>query len=158
VAEVMDLGFGKCSLQVQVPANGGVERVEDLVGRNIVSSFTALTEKYFRGLEEGAEGVNGVKKGEEVEGGEKRGLKTQIKFVGGSVEAACALGVADGIVDLVGTSCRLFLSTANFQFFLSPYSSTPQKKNTHQLTYIPPHPQNPAKRCAPPASAQSPQS
>jgi len=28
-------------------------------------------------------------------------LKTKIKFVGGSVEAACALGVADGIVDLV---------------------------------------------------------
>ena len=29
-------------------------------------------------------------------------LKTRIKYVGGSVEAACALGVADGIVDLVG--------------------------------------------------------
>ena len=28
-------------------------------------------------------------------------LKTVIKYVGGSVEAACALGVADGIVDLV---------------------------------------------------------
>jgi ATP phosphoribosyltransferase len=29
-------------------------------------------------------------------------LKTKIKYVGGSVEAACALGVADGSVDLVG--------------------------------------------------------
>ena len=28
-------------------------------------------------------------------------LRTRIKYVGGSVEAACALGVADGIVDLV---------------------------------------------------------
>lgn len=33
--------------------------------------------------------------------GEKTKLRTNIKYVGGSVEAACALGVADGIVDLV---------------------------------------------------------
>ena len=32
---------------------------------------------------------------------EKPKLRTHVKFVGGSVEAACALGVADGIVDLV---------------------------------------------------------
>lgn len=97
VVEVMDLGFGKCALQVQVPATGGINKPEDLIGRNIVSSFTALTEKYFRAMEQG-EGANGVKDGEE-----KPKLKTTIKYVGGSVEAACALGVADGIVDLVGT-------------------------------------------------------
>lgn len=28
-------------------------------------------------------------------------------YLGGSVEAACALGVADGIVDLVGPCCRV---------------------------------------------------
>ncbi|KAI4785382.1 ATP phosphoribosyltransferase, partial [Aureobasidium sp. EXF-8845] len=43
-------------------------------------------EVYFRELE-------GKKEGEK--------LDTHIKYVGGSVEAACALGVADGIVDLV---------------------------------------------------------
>ncbi|GAT20438.1 DNA mismatch repair protein Msh3 [Aspergillus luchuensis] len=32
---------------------------------------------------------------------DKSELSTKIKYVGGSVEAACALGVADGIVDLV---------------------------------------------------------
>ncbi|KAF8188600.1 hypothetical protein K438DRAFT_1764341 [Mycena galopus ATCC 62051] len=30
------------------------------------------------------------------------GSKTKIEYIGGSVEAACALGLADGIVDLVG--------------------------------------------------------
>ncbi|KAJ5492083.1 ATP phosphoribosyltransferase HisG [Penicillium expansum] len=86
VEEILDLGFGACKLQVQVPEKGELKEAKDLVGRNVVTSFTALTEAFFRNLE-GAEA------------GQK--LTTKIKYVGGSVEAACALGVADGIVDLV---------------------------------------------------------
>ncbi|KAI9374348.1 muts domain V-domain-containing protein [Aspergillus egyptiacus] len=86
VQEIMDLGFGGCKLQVQVPEKGDVKEAKELVGKNVVTSFTALSEQFFRRLE-------GV-----PEGGEQ---KTKIKYVGGSVEAACALGVADGIVDLV---------------------------------------------------------
>ena len=98
--EVMDLDFGRCKLQVQVPAKGGIESARDLVGKNIVTSFTGLTERYFRGLEE--EGEHGLTQEKNAP------LKTKIKYVGGSVEAACALGVADGIVDLVGTK-NIFL-------------------------------------------------
>jgi ATP phosphoribosyltransferase len=98
VEEVMDLEFGKCSLQVQVPANGKYSRPEDLVGKNVVTSFVGLTERYFARLE-GHQVDDGIENGEEKLA---RKLKTKIKFVGGSVEAACALGVADGIVDLVG--------------------------------------------------------
>ncbi|CAI7574453.1 uncharacterized protein N7487_007609 [Penicillium crustosum] len=86
VEEILDLGFGACKLQVQVPEKGQLKEAKDLVGSNVVTSFTALTEAFFRKLE-GAEA------------GQK--LATKIKYVGGSVEAACALGVADGIVDLV---------------------------------------------------------
>lgn len=94
VEEVMDLDFGKCSLQVQVPAKGDLVKPEDLIGKNVVTSFTNLTEQYFRKLEaEQAGHTNGEAKDAK--------LKTIIKYVGGSVEAACALGVADGIVDLV---------------------------------------------------------
>lgn len=75
---------------MQVPEKGELKEAKDLVGRNVVTSFTALTEAFFRNLE-GAEA------------GQK--LATKIKYVGGSVEAACALGVADGIVDLVGMLC-----------------------------------------------------
>ena len=82
----MDLGFGSCKLQVQVPVKGGFHSARDLVGRNIVTSFTALAGNFFGKLDQ--------EKGD--------GSKTNIKYVGGSVEAACALGVADGIVDLVG--------------------------------------------------------
>jgi ATP phosphoribosyltransferase len=85
---VLELGFGGCKLQVQVPQKGDVAEASQLVGKNIVTSFTGLSQQYFAKLE-------GV--------GKTSDLKTKIKYVGGSVEAACALGLADGIVDLVGT-------------------------------------------------------
>jgi ATP phosphoribosyltransferase-like protein len=92
----MDLGFGKCSLQVQVPEKGSIRDPTQLVGMNIVTSFTGLTEQYFaqlEGMSSKRESINGTVS--------PRKLRTKIKFVGGSVEAACALGVADAIVDLV---------------------------------------------------------
>lgn len=93
---ILDLGFGGCKLQVQVPEKGSIQTPEELVGKNIVTSFTNLSENYFRALEEKSQ-PNG-----QANGDTKPKLKTTIKYVGGSVEAACALGVADGIVDLVG--------------------------------------------------------
>ncbi len=91
---MLDLGFGSCALKVQVPEKGQISDSRDLVGKNVVTSFVGLTEKYFARLE-----------GQEISNREvpvRSVLKTKIKYVGGSVEAACALGVADGIVDLVG--------------------------------------------------------
>ncbi|KAL8756622.1 MAG: hypothetical protein Q9199_002809 [Rusavskia elegans] len=93
--EVLDLGFGYCQLQVQVPKNGPYKEPKDLIGRNISTSFAGLSKKYFEALEAqygGATNGNGTT---------SKQLRTKIKYLGGSVEAACALGVADGIVDLV---------------------------------------------------------
>ncbi|KAL8997795.1 MAG: hypothetical protein Q9169_003044 [Polycauliona sp. 2 TL-2023] len=93
--EVLDLGFGHCQLQVQVPKSGPYKEPKDLIGRNISTSFPGLTRKYFGHLEEKyADNTNG-------DGANSEHLRTKIKYLGGSVEAACALGVADGIVDLV---------------------------------------------------------
>lgn len=83
VSDLLDLQFGKCKLQVQVPANGPYDLPEQLIGKKIVSSFTRLSSDYFKALEKTDEPL------------------TKIKFVGGSVEASCALGVGDAIVDLV---------------------------------------------------------
>lgn len=99
VNEIMDLGFGACRLQVQVPEHGTFQTSEQLVGKTVVTSFTRLTENYFRQLEATASQTNGT-----TNSTSSTNLRTVIKYVGGSVEAACALGVADGIVDLVGTS------------------------------------------------------
>ncbi|GMM31835.1 ATP phosphoribosyltransferase [Martiniozyma asiatica (nom. inval.)] len=82
----MDLAFGKCKLQIQVPVDGPYTKAEQLIGKTIVTSFTKLSREYFEKLE-------GKLPGEKLE--------TVIKYVGGSVEASCALGVGDAIVDLV---------------------------------------------------------
>ncbi|KAK1817829.1 ATP phosphoribosyltransferase (ATP-PRTase) (ATP-PRT) [Friedmanniomyces endolithicus] len=98
VEQILDLGFGRCKLQVQVPEKGEVERPEQLVGKTIATSFDGLSRKYFRELERkvgGGEQVNGS-----GEGGEGK-LQTNILHLSGSVEAAYSLGMADAVVDLV---------------------------------------------------------
>lgn len=87
VTEALRLGFGKCSLQVQVPEAGPIKTIKDLAGKRVVTSFEVLSGEYFSKVDEEL-GLHG-------EG------RTKIEYVGGSVEAACALGLADGIVDLV---------------------------------------------------------
>lgn len=92
--EIMDLSFGACKLQVQVPDKGPYTTPSDLIGKNIGTSFVHLAADYFAVLESEA----ALAKGERA----PSKLKTNIIELSGSVEAACALGVADGIVDLVG--------------------------------------------------------
>jgi len=87
VTELVNLEFGTCKLQVQVPQNGPYQTVESLAGKRIVTSYEELAQQYFKKVDE------------------RVGLKpdegTRIEYISGSVEAACALGLADGIVDLV---------------------------------------------------------
>lgn len=83
VSEGLRLGFGKCALQVQVPEASSIKTVEDLAGKRVVTSFEVLAGAYFDELDSQLQ-LSGDK-------------KTQIEYVGGSVEAACALGLADGI-------------------------------------------------------------
>ncbi|EPQ54881.1 HisG-domain-containing protein [Gloeophyllum trabeum ATCC 11539] len=87
VTEVLQLNFGKCALQVQVPEAGSIKSVEDLAGKRVVTSFEVLAGEYFSKVDDRLQLA-----------GESR---TKIEYVSGSVEAACALGLADGIVDLV---------------------------------------------------------
>lgn len=89
VEHVMDLGFGKCKLCVQGPVADNIMNVEELAGKRIVTSFPHLTKQYFDPIDE------------------KKGVKTSINFVSGSVEAACGLGLADGVVDLVETGTTM---------------------------------------------------
>lgn len=81
--EVLRLAFGKCSLQVQVPEAGPHKTAKDLAGKRIVTSFEVLAGEYFGRIDE------------ELQLTDKN--RTKIEYVGGSVEAACALGLADGI-------------------------------------------------------------
>ena len=94
VTHVMDLGFGKCKLCVQAPVADNIQDVGTLAGKRIVTSFPELTKEFFK------------------EHDEKMGVSTKVKFVSGSVEAACGLGLADGIVDLVETGTTMRVSTS----------------------------------------------
>ncbi|KAH9971990.1 HisG, C-terminal domain-containing protein [Lactifluus volemus] len=71
VTEILQLGFGKCALQVQLRSSR----------RPVFCHVDARV-----GLASSTEDDN---------------KRTSIEYLGGSVEAACALGLADGIVDLV---------------------------------------------------------
>ena len=89
VNHVMDLGFGKCKLCVQAPIADKIENVESLAGKRIVTSFPELSKAFFQPLDE------------------KLGVSTKVNVLSGSVEAACGLGLADAVVDLVETGTTM---------------------------------------------------
>ena len=104
VTELLPLDFGKCALQVQVPVSSPFQTLESLAGKRVVSSFEVISGKLFKEVDTRA-GLSGEQ-------------ATKVEYVGGSVEAACALGMADGIVDLVGESST----------FLFGFSSSSQSR------------------------------
>jgi ATP phosphoribosyltransferase len=83
VTETLRLSFGKCALQVQVPDAGSVTSVDALAGKRIVTSFEVLAGRFFADVDDRVGLVGDA--------------RTSIEYVGGSVEAACALGLADAI-------------------------------------------------------------
>jgi len=93
VDHIMDLGFGKCKLCVQAPVAHNVKNVEELAGKRVVTSFPDLTRQFFQKFDEA------------------KGVETKVKFVSGSVEAACGLGLADAVVDLVETGTTMKVRT-----------------------------------------------
>ncbi|KAI8378059.1 mitochondrial carrier domain-containing protein [Radiomyces spectabilis] len=83
VREVLQLDFGKCRLCLQVPVNSEYKSLQCVSGKRIVTSFDGYARKVFESIDR------------------ETGKNTTISYVSGSVEAACALGLADGIIDLV---------------------------------------------------------
>lgn len=88
VDEIMGLSFGACKLCVQAPVSSKIEDASQLSGKRIVTSFPNLARQFFDQYDT-----------------EQR--RTHIKYVSGSVEAACGLGLADAVVDLVETGTTM---------------------------------------------------
>ncbi len=82
VRELLRLGFGACTLEAAVPAESPLQRLEDLRGARVATSFPRLASEL---LPEPIELVD----------------------VHGSVELAPRLGLADAIVDLVSSGSTL---------------------------------------------------
>ncbi|KAI8913626.1 hypothetical protein EDD86DRAFT_187743 [Gorgonomyces haynaldii] len=100
VVQLLPLGFGKCDLSVQVPISSGITSPEQLIGKRIVTSFSNVTSRFFKQLED-QKSLEDIKKDLQTPAKFQGTTKTSITHLGGSVEAACGLGLAEGIVDLV---------------------------------------------------------
>jgi ATP phosphoribosyltransferase len=96
VTEELRLGFGKCALQVQVPETSSIKTAEDLAGKRVVTSFEVVAGQYFNDIDKRL--------------GLQDDQRTKIEYVGGSVEAACSLGLADGIGELHFTISSEYIS------------------------------------------------
>lgn len=90
VDEILKTGFGVCQLAVQAPKVKKLQHPKELCGKRLATSFPYLTEKYFKSLAE-----------------EFNLPMPTIRTISGSVEAACGLGLADGVVDLVETGATM---------------------------------------------------
>ena len=120
VQRIMDLGFGKCSLCVQAPVISNITDVKMLAGKRIVTSFPNLTKKYFDVLVQ------------------ELGVETKIRFVSGSVEAACGLGLADAVVDLVETGTTMKVCLLRFSA-KNTIECVYSKNNSIRVQYISNH-------------------
>jgi ATP phosphoribosyltransferase len=81
VDELLALGFGRCALEVAVPADGGADRVAALDGGRVATAHPRTASAFFAA----------------------QGVAVETVPIRGSVELAPRLDAADGIVDLVSS-------------------------------------------------------
>jgi ATP phosphoribosyltransferase len=85
VTTCMPLAFGHCALQVAVPDERPLIRLDDLQGRAVATSHPRTTARFFK----------------------DRNVAAELIEISGAVEITPLLGVADAIVDLVSTGSTL---------------------------------------------------
>jgi len=80
------LGFARCRLSLAVPKTAEYSDISWFNGKKIATSYPEITRDYLT----------------------KQGVSAQIENIGGSVEIAPGIGLADGICDLVSSGSTLF--------------------------------------------------
>lgn len=86
VVELLDLGIGRCRMQVAVPRRSGVGRVEEMEPPvRVATRYPRAAQAYFQSV----------------------GIPAQVIRLHGSIELAPRVGLADAIVDLVQTGRTL---------------------------------------------------
>ena len=83
-----ELGYGYCRLEAAVPTESPVRQLRDLAGLRLATSHPHATETSFA----------------------ERGIEAEIVTVSGAVEVAPAMGLADGVVDLVSSGSTLIMN------------------------------------------------
>lgn len=88
VKKLLNLRFGFCSLVLAVPKESSITDIKDLKGKTIATSYPNSTKNFFK----------------------RNNVKINVVNISGSVEITPALGVSDGIVDLMSTGSTLALN------------------------------------------------
>ena len=88
VTEIEKLGFGNCRLSLAIPKDEIYTHLDYFNGKRIATSYPKILSKFF-----------GMK-----------GIDVKIEELGGSVEIAPGIGLADGIFDIVSTGSTLIMN------------------------------------------------
>jgi len=81
VETLLELGFGRCTLEAAVPEESSLQSVADLDGLRVATAYPVTTKVAL----------------------EQAGVTAELVLLSGSVEAAPRLGLSDAVVDLVST-------------------------------------------------------
>jgi ATP phosphoribosyltransferase len=85
---LLKLNFSKCKVSLAIPKNSKIKSVKDFEGKKIATSYPNTVASYLK----------------------QNKVKAEIHTISGSVEIAPALGLADGIVDIVSSGNTLFMN------------------------------------------------
>ena len=86
VAELLDLGIGRCRLVVAAPQASGVGRVQDLdFNSRVATKYPRVAQRYFN----------------------EQGIQVEVVPLHGNIELAPLVGLADAIVDVTETGRTL---------------------------------------------------
>jgi len=81
VETLLELGFGRCTLEAAVPEESTLQTIADLDGLRVATAYPITTKNAL----------------------EQAGVAAELVLLSGSVEAAPRLGLSDAVVDLVST-------------------------------------------------------
>ncbi len=88
VQEIEKLGFGNCRLSLAIPKDEIYTNLDYFNEKRIATSYPKILKKYFS----------------------VKGIDVKIEELGGSVEIATGIGLADGIFDIVSTGSTLIMN------------------------------------------------
>jgi ATP phosphoribosyltransferase len=88
VLEIEKLGFANCKLSLAIPKDENYTGINYFNNKKIATSYPKILQQYF----------------------DKKGISVIIEEIGGSVEIATGIGLADAIFDIVSTGSTLLMN------------------------------------------------
>ena len=88
VVTIEKLGFGNCRLSLAIPKDDVYTDVSFFQGKKVATSYPKILRNFFM----------------------KKNINAEIEEIGGSVEIATSIGLADGIFDIVSTGSTLLMN------------------------------------------------